>query len=81
MEEKYMLSNALTLTKSLINLYINAEVESTNEKTKKIMHNNLDKNLDLQYKLYKKMEENGFYQINNLTKEQIKNTYDKLKMT
>lgn len=81
MEEKYYLQNILTLSKSLISLYINAEVESTNIEIKKKMHKLLEKSLELQYDLFKEMENNGYYNLKNIDSTTIKKTYTQIKMT
>ena len=45
---KTYLENALTLTKSLSMLYINATIESSNEETRAVFHNGLLVNLEMQ---------------------------------
>lgn len=78
MEEKCRLENILTLTKSLTMIYINGVIESSNEKTRKVMLDGLDNSLDLQDELYQSMKENGYYQVCNVESKEINKTLSKL---
>lgn len=48
MSEKEELTNYLTLTKSLVMLYTNAVVESSNKNVRKLMLDGLDYSLEMQ---------------------------------
>lgn len=76
---KYELENILTLTKSLINLYINANVEASNKEVLKFTFNQLKTTLELKEKLFEAMQEDGFYNVSCIDTKTIKSTYKKLK--
>ena len=79
MEEKYILQNILTLTKSLINIYVNATVEAANENIKHLFMENLNSTLILQEELFNYMKDKKIYKIKNISNNDIKDTYKELK--
>lgn len=78
MNDKLILENALTLTKSLAMLYVNATIESSNKKVTDCMNKGLNDVLNIQQKLYQEMSNDGFYQITNLNKPEIAKILNKL---
>lgn len=79
MEEKYILTNILTLTKSLINIYMNGAVEAANENIKHLFMDNLNSTLILQEELFNYMKDKKYYKIKNVDESVIKDTYKELK--
>lgn len=78
MNDKCLLENILTLTKSLATLYINAAIESSNTKVNEVMENGLARSLELQQSLYQMMSEDGYYQITNVNASAIKKVLNKI---
>lgn len=78
MNDKCLLENILTLTKSLATLYINAAIESANTKVNEVMENGLARSLELQQSLYLMMSEDGYYQITNVNAPAIKKVLTKI---
>lgn len=78
MENKLILENILTLTKSLCMLYINGEIESANKDTRNFMEDGLKENLKLQEELFNLMMNNNMYNISNLSKKILKESLKKI---
>ncbi len=76
--DKYTLENILTLTKSLVMLYVNGTVESSNKTTRKFMETGLEESLKLQDMIYNAMVEDGFYTVSNVKETEIDKLYKKL---
>lgn len=75
---KIYLENALTLTKSLSMLYINATIESSNEETRAVFYNGLLVNLEMQDDIYQNMKDDGYYNPENIKTSEIKKALKKL---
>lgn len=78
MNNKVILENALTLTKSICMLYINATIESSNENIHSLFHNGLLMNLEMQDEIFQNMKDDGYYKIENIKTEAVKKAYKKL---
>lgn len=78
MENKTILENILTLTKSLITLYENATVESSNEDVRNVFNNGLTKSLEMQDEIYQNMKSDGMYDVENVSGSVVKKAYKKL---
>lgn len=78
MTEKDELTNYLTLTKSLVMLYTNGVIESSNKAVRKLMLEGLDYNLEMQGDLYNTMVDIGYYKTTNVDKETIEKLCKKL---
>lgn len=76
--DKYALENILTLTKSLVTLYANGTIESSNKDVRKFMGTGLEETLKLQDMIYNVMVEDGFYQVTNVKQSEIDKLYNKL---
>ncbi|MCX4364754.1 MAG: spore coat protein [Bacilli bacterium] len=76
--DKYTLENVLTLTKSLITLYENGTVESSNKKVRSLMENGLSDTLNMQDTLYQTMKDDGYYNVQNVKETEVLKLYDKL---
>ena len=77
--DKYTLENVLTLTKSLITLYENGAVESSNKKVRNLMEDGLSNSLNMQDTLYQTMKDDGFYTVSDVKTSEIEKLYTKLK--
>lgn len=78
MSEKDELTNYLTLTKSLVMLYTNAVVESSNKNVRKLMLDGLDYSLEMQEDLYQAMVSIGYYKVEDVSNTEIDKTCKKL---
>ncbi len=76
--DKEILEMLLSLSKSLIKLYCDASIESSNKKVSSVMSDGLNKTLGLQQELYGQMNEDGFYQVQNVNQSEITKTLNKL---
>lgn len=77
-ENKVIYENILTLTKSLVTLYLNATVESSNEGVRNVFNNGLIETLEMQDEIYQNMKDDGMYTIENVSSSAIKKIYKKL---
>lgn len=77
--DKYTLENVLTLTKSLINLYTDGTVESSNKKVRKLMEDGLNDVLNMQDSLYQTMKDDGYYTVSDVKETEVEKLYTKLK--
>lgn len=77
-ENKVVLENILTLTKSLVTLYLNATVESSNESVRNVFNNGLIETLEMQDELYQNMKNDGMYTVENISSSAIKKAMKKL---
>ena len=78
MSEKDELTNYLTLTKSLVMLYINGVIESSNKEVRKVMLDGLDYALEMQEDLYQAMVDIGYYKVEDVNKSEIDKLCKKL---
>ncbi len=69
MEEKLIMGNVLTLTKGLCEMLTHATIESPNNC--EVFNKVLDGYLDLQHKIYKFMEDQGWYNTEETTPDKI----------
>ena len=75
MNDKYIMENILTLTKSVITLALNGAVESSNEKVLKLFKTSLK----MQENIYKELTNQNIYKIPNVKKTDIAKIVTKLK--
>lgn len=77
--DKLLLENILLILKSNMEVYNHGTLESSNEDVRNTIKYGLDTTLELQNKLYSKMTEYGWYQVNNINTSTIKQTLKKIK--
>jgi len=68
----------LLLLKSTTEVYVHGTLEASNKNIHTVIKNGLDDILNMQYDLYNKMTEYGWYQIQNIDTKAIKQTLKKL---
>lgn len=78
MNNKVILENILTLTKSLNTLYLNGAIEASNKDVRKIMEKGLEESLKMQEEIYQMMVDDGYYQVCNVKETEIEKLYSKL---
>lgn len=78
MNNKVILENILTLTKSLNTLYLNGTIEASNKEVRKLMEKGLQESLSMQEEIYQMMVNDGYYQVCNVNPTEIEKLYTKL---
>lgn len=78
MDSKFCLEELLCYEKNLIEIYVHATIESSNNSVYKTFYNNLSDSLELQHCIYKLMEQLGYYKVDNVTKKVLDESRKKL---
>jgi len=76
--EQIFLDSYLLLLKSTVEVYVHGTLESTNKKVRNLLKSSLDDTMSMQYNTYNKMTDLGFYKIQNIDKNIICKTINKL---
>ena len=79
MNDELILNNYLLLLKSTIEVYVHGTLESSNEDVRDILHDGLNKTLLHQACTYDTMCSYGWYQVNNIKSNNIKQTLKTIK--
>lgn len=79
MNDKLLLENILLILKSNMEVYTHGTLESSNQDVRECIKYGLDTTIEMQNDLFQKMNECGWYQINNISTDTIKQTYNKVK--
>ncbi|MBQ3297863.1 MAG: spore coat protein [Bacilli bacterium] len=78
MSDQVLLTNYLILLKGTVEVYIHGTLESSNEDTRKVLKNCLDNTIEMQGNTYLEMADYGYYEINNISENEIKKVVKKL---
>lgn len=78
MNDKQIMENILLLLKGTCEVYVHGSQEASNKKIHEILKEALAEILKMQYEVYTKMTECGWYQINNIKSSEIKKTLSQL---
>lgn len=78
MKDKLIMENILLLLKGTCEVYVHGTQESSNKKVHEILKSCLDELLKMQYDVYNKMTECGWYTISNIKTSEIEKTLTKL---
>ena len=78
MNDQLLMENMLLLLKSNMEVYVHGTLEAANEKVHQALKYGLEETLKLQHLLYNKMTEYGWYTVENVDTNVIKNTLTKL---
>lgn len=78
MNDQLLMENMLLLLKSNMEVYVHGSLEASNEKVHQALKYGLLETLKLQHLLYNKMTEYGWYTVENVDTNVIKNTLTKL---
>lgn len=79
--DKYLLEGLLWDTKVLSDLCLHGTIESSTPEVHSLFESSLKDILTMQNEIYKKMEENGFYQVTQVEKTKIMETKSKFDAT
>lgn len=78
MSDQIIMDSYLMILKSTVEVYVHGTLESSNEEIRKLLKKGLDETLNHQSNTYDEMVKCGWYNINNVDKSVIKQTYNKL---
>ena len=78
MNDKLIMENILLLLKGTCEVYVHGSQEASNKKVHEVLKESLVEILKMQYEVYTKMTECGWYQINNIKQSEIEKTLTKL---
>lgn len=78
MNDQLLLENILLILKSNMEVYTHGTLESSNKDIRECIKYGLETTLELQNNLYNKMTEYGWYKVNNINKNIIKQTLNKV---
>lgn len=78
MKDKLIMENYLLVLKSTVEVFVHGTLESSNENTRNILKTSLEKIMTLQASTYDEMTKYGWYQINNVENNMIKQTLNKV---
>ncbi|MBR2708298.1 MAG: spore coat protein [Bacilli bacterium] len=78
MNDKLLMDNYLLILKSTVEVYVHGTLESSNKDIRDLLKEGLDETMKHQAKTYDEMTKYGWYQINNIQKEKIKETLNKV---
>ena len=79
MLDQIILENYLLVLKSTVEVYVHGTLESSNQDIKNLLKECLNDTISHQANTYDKMVSCGWYQINNVDIETIKQTLNKVK--
>ena len=78
MDDRLLMENYLLVLKSTVEVYVHGTLESSNEDIKELLKCGLDSTMNNQKETYDEMTKFGWYQINNVEKNVIKETINKV---
>lgn len=78
MNNQKIFENYLLVLKGTVEVYIHGTLESSNKTVHDALKNGLDAILKMQEETYHLMEQNNWYQVNNIDSNTILNTLNKL---
>ena len=78
MNDKLVMENYLLVLKSTIEVYIHGTLESSNEDIRELLKLGLDETIKHQANTYDEMTNYGWYQINNVKANAIKQTLNSI---
>ena len=78
MDNQKCMDNYLLILKSTIEVYVHGTLESSNQDIRELLKSGLDETLTAQANTYDLMQENGWYQTNNINTLKINETINKI---
>ncbi len=77
--DKLIMENYLLLLKSTMEVYVHGSLEASNSKVRKTLKHGLDETLMSQSLTYDEMVNNGWYCVNNVKSNLVKEVIKKVK--
>lgn len=71
------MNTSLTLTKNTCDILMHGAIEASTPNIKSLFTTHLDKYLEIQGKIFKEMEEQGMYKLEDVPESKIKKACDK----
>ena len=78
MDDQLILDNYLLILKSTVEVYVHGTLESSNLDVKSLLQESLNETLNHQKDTYQEMIKYGWYQVNNIDKNKINDTLNKV---
>lgn len=78
MDNKILFENYLLVLKSTVEVYVHGTLESSNNDIRNTLKENLNLTLTFQANTFDLMKKNGWYQTNNIPKEDVFKLLNKL---
>lgn len=78
MNDQIIMENYLLVLKSTVEVYVHGTLESSNNRVRKLLKNNLNDIMTSQADTYDLMTKYGWYTVNNIETTKIKETLTKL---
>ena len=78
MNDKLLMDNYLLILKSTVEVYVHGTLESSNKDIRNLLKEGLDETMKHQARTYDEMTKYGWYKIENIQKEEIKQTLKKI---
>ena len=78
MDDQLILDNYLLILKSTVEVYVHGTLESSNLDVKSLLQESLNETLNHQKNTYQEMIKYGWYQVNNIDKNKINDTLNKV---
>ena len=78
MDDQLILDNYLLILKSTVEVYVHGTLESSNLDVKSLLQESLNETLNHQKNTYQEMIKYGWYQVNNIDKNKINETLNKV---
>lgn len=78
MNDELRMNNYLLILKSTVEVYVHGTLESSNNDVRNILKENLNDILTSQENTYNKMVSYGWYPVNNVEKQEITKTLNKV---
>ena len=79
MNDQLIMENYLLILKSTVEVYVHGTLESSNPDIRELLKAGLDNTMEYQADTYDEMTTFGWYEVNNIKENQIKQTYNKVK--
>ena len=79
MNDQLIMENYLLILKSTVEVYVHGTLESSNQDIRELLKAGLDNTMEYQADTYDEMTTFGWYEVNNVKENQIKQTYNKVK--
>ena len=79
MNDQMLLDNYLLLLKSTVEVYVHGTLESSTSDVRKLLKDCLVNIMDMQDDTYTVMTDCGWYNVENVSKGEIKQTFNKIK--
>ncbi len=79
MNDQLLMENYLLVLKSTVEVYVHGTLESSNDSVRETLKHGLDETMKHQSNTYDLMTEYGWYKVNNVKKNVIKDTLTTIK--